>query len=179
MKAWTSGETNGRAHLQPEALNKMNEWLKDGELADWDISRDAPYFGFEIPDEPNKYFYVWLDAPVGYMASFQNLCERNGLNFDDFFGKDSQAELYHFIGKDILYFHALFWTAMLEYSGHRAPNGIFAHGFLTVDGQKNVQITRHIHHRQILFGFRLESPNGYATTSPPKLNSKIEDIDLN
>ena len=132
MKAWTSGETNGRAHLQPEALNKMNEWLKDGELADWDISRDAPYFGFEIPDEPNKYFYVWLDAPVGYMASFQNLCERNGLNFDDFFGKDSQAELYHFIGKDILYFHALFWTAMLEYSGH-------------------------IHHRQILFGFRLES----------------------
>ena len=178
LKAWTSGETNGRAHLQPEALNKMNEWLKDGELADWDISRDAPYFGFEIPDEPNKYFYVWLDAPVGYMASFQNLCERNGLNFDDFFGKDSQAELYHFIGKDILYFHALFWTAMLEYSGHRAPNGIFAHGFLTVDGQKMSKSRGTFITAKSYLDLGL-NPEWLRYYIAAKLNSKIEDIDLN
>ena len=178
LKSWTSGETNGRAHLQPEALNKMNEWLKDGELADWDISRDAPYFGFEIPDEPNKYFYVWLDAPVGYMASFQNLCERNGLNFDDFFGKDSQAELYHFIGKDILYFHALFWTAMLEYSGHRAPNGIFAHGFLTVDGQKMSKSRGTFITAKSYLDLGL-NPEWLRYYIAAKLNSKIEDIDLN
>ena len=178
LKQWTAGETNGRAHLQPEALNKMNEWLKDGELSDWDISRDAPYFGFQIPDEPDKYFYVWLDAPVGYMASFQNLCDKIGLDFNEFFGKDSTAEMYHFIGKDILYFHALFWTAMLEYSGHRAPTGIFAHGFLTVDGQKMSKsrgtfITAKSYLEQGL------NPEWMRYYIAAKLNSKIEDIDLN
>ena len=121
--------------LQQEASNKLDEWFNAG-LKDWDISRDAPYFGFEIPDAPGKYFYVWLDAPIGYMASFKNLCARNKLKFDDFWGKDSKAELYHFIGKDILYFHALFWPAMLEGAGFRKPSAIFAHGFLTVNGQK-------------------------------------------
>ena len=178
LKQWTAGETNGRAHLQPEALNKMNEWLKNGELSDWDISRDAPYFGFQIPDEPDKYFYVWLDAPVGYMASFQNLCDKIGLDFNEFFGKDSTAEMYHFIGKDILYFHALFWTAMLEYSGHRAPTGIFAHGFLTVDGQKMSKsrgtfITAKSYLEQGL------NPEWMRYYIAAKLNSKIEDIDLN
>ncbi|MDK4539223.1 methionine--tRNA ligase, partial [Kingella kingae] len=178
LKQWTSGSTDGKAHLQPEALNKMNEWLKDGELSDWDISRDAPYFGFEIPDQPNKYFYVWLDAPVGYTASFQNLCDRIGLDFNEFFGKDSQTEMYHFIGKDILYFHALFWTAMLEFSGHRAPTGIFAHGFLTVDGQKMSKsrgtfITAKSYLEQGL------NPEWMRYYIAAKLNSKIEDIDLN
>ncbi|GAA8964784.1 methionine--tRNA ligase [Helicobacter pylori] len=178
LKQWTAGETNGRAHLQPEALNKMNEWLKDGELSDWDISRDAPYFGFQIPDEPDKYFYVWLDAPVGYMASFQNLCNKIGLDFNEFFGKNSTAEMYHFIGKDILYFHALFWTAMLQFSGHRAPTGIFAHGFLTVDGQKMSKsrgtfITAKSYLEQGL------NPEWMRYYIAAKLNSKIEDIDLN
>ena len=178
LKQWTAGETNGRAHLQPEALNKMNEWLKDGELSDWDISRDAPYFGFQIPDEPDKYFYVWLDAPVGYMASFQNLCDKIGLDFNEFFGKNSTAEMYHFIGKDILYFHALFWTAMLQFSGHRAPTGIFAHGFLTVDGQKMSKsrgtfITAKSYLEQGL------NPEWMRYYIAAKLNSKIEDIDLN
>ena len=178
LKQWTAGETNGRAHLQPEALNKMNEWLKDGELSDWDISRDAPYFGFQIPDEPGKYFYVWLDAPVGYMASFQNLCDKIGLDFNEFFGKDSTAEMYHFIGKDILYFHALFWTAMLQFSDHRAPTGIFAHGFLTVDGQKMSKsrgtfITAKSYLEQGL------NPEWMRYYIAAKLNSKIEDIDLN
>ena len=178
LKQWTAGETNGRAHLQPEALNKMNEWLKDGKLSDWDISRDAPYFGFQIPDEPDKYFYVWLDAPVGYMASFQNLCDKIGLDFNEFFGKDSTAEMYHFIGKDILYFHALFWTAMLQFSGHRAPTGIFAHGFLTVDGQKMSKsrgtfITAKSYLEQGL------NPEWMRYYIAAKLNSKIEDIDLN
>lgn len=178
LKAWTTGATNGKAHLQAEALNKMNEWLKDGELSDWDISRDAPYFGFEIPDQPNKYFYVWLDAPVGYMASFQNLCNRIGIDFNEFFKADSDTELYHFIGKDILYFHALFWTAMLQFSGHRAPTGIFAHGFLTVDGQKMSKsrgtfITARSYLEQGL------NPEWMRYYIAAKLNSKIEDIDLN
>ena len=178
LKAWTSGETNGKAHLQAEALNKMNEWLKDGELSDWDISRDAPYFGFEIPNQPNKYFYVWLDAPVGYMASFQNLCARIGVNFNEFFKVNSGTEMYHFIGKDILYFHALFWTAMLQFSGYRAPTGIFAHGFLTVDGQKMSKsrgtfITARSYLEQGL------NPEWMRYYIAAKLTSKIEDIDLN
>ncbi len=125
--------------VQPEAGNKLNEWLDSG-LTDWDISRDAPYFGFEIPDAPGKYFYVWLDAPIGYMGSFRHLCEREGLDFDAFWDRQRAAEagteLYHFVGKDILYFHALFWPAELEHSGYRTPTAVFAHGFLTVDGQK-------------------------------------------
>lgn len=182
LQEWTSG-TNalGKPHLQPEALNKMKEWLGEGEetsLSDWDISRDAPYFGFEIPDAPGKYFYVWLDAPVGYMASFKNLCDRLGLDFDEFFKADSQTEMYHFIGKDILYFHALFWTAMLKFSGYRTPSGIFAHGFLTVDGQKMSKsrgtfITAKSYLDQGL------NPEWMRYYIAAKLNSKIEDIDLN
>ncbi|HEZ0667531.1 TPA: methionine--tRNA ligase [Neisseria meningitidis] len=183
LKAWTSGNNphDGKPHLQAEALNKMKEWLGEGEettLSDWDISRDAPYFGFEIPDAPGKYFYVWLDAPVGYMASFKNLCDRIGVDFDEYFKADSQTEMYHFIGKDILYFHALFWPAMLHFSGHRAPTGVYAHGFLTVDGQKMSKsrgtfITAKSYLEQGL------SPEWMRYYIAAKLNSKIEDIDLN
>ncbi|CEZ50847.1 methionyl-tRNA synthetase [Neisseria meningitidis] len=183
LKAWTSGNNphDGKPHLQPEALNKMKEWLGEGEettLSDWDISRDAPYFGFEIPDAPGKYFYVWLDAPVGYMASFKNLCDRIGVDFDEYFKADSQTEMYHFIGKDILYFHALFWPAMLHFSGHRAPTGVYAHGFLTVDGQKMSKsrgtfITAKSYLEQGL------NPEWMRYYIAAKLNSKIEDIDSN
>lgn len=183
LKAWTSGNNphDGKPHLQPEALNKMKEWLGEGEettLSDWDISRDAPYFGFEIPDAPGKYFYVWLDAPVGYMASFKNLCDRIGVDFDEYFKADSQTEMYHFIGKDILYFHALFWPAMLHFSGHCAPTGVYAHGFLTVDGQKMSKsrgtfITAKSYLEQGL------NPEWMRYYIAAKLNSKIEDIDLN
>ena len=183
LKEWTSGNNphDGKPHLQAEALNKMKEWLGEGEettLSDWDISRDAPYFGFEIPDAPGKYFYVWLDAPVGYMASFKNLCDRIGIDFDEYFKADSQTEMYHFIGKDILYFHALFWPAMLHFSGHRAPTGVYAHGFLTVDGQKMSKsrgtfITAKSYLEQGL------NPEWMRYYIAAKLNSKIEDIDLN
>ena len=183
LKAWTSGNNphDGKPHLQAEALNKMKEWLGEGEettLSDWDISRDAPYFGFEIPDAPGKYFYVWLDAPVGYMASFKNLCDRIGIDFDEYFKADSQTEMYHFIGKDILYFHALFWPAMLHFSGHRTPTGVYAHGFLTVDGQKMSKsrgtfITAKSYLEQGL------NPEWMRYYIAAKLNSKIEDIDLN
>ncbi len=122
-------------HVQPEIANKLREWFEAG-LRDWDISRDAPYFGFEIPDAPGKYFYVWLDAPIGYMASFKNLCERIGLDFDAWWRPDTATELYHFIGKDIAYFHTLFWPAMLHGAGFRTPTAIWCNGFLTVDGQK-------------------------------------------
>lgn len=183
LKAWTSGNNphDGKPHLQAKALNKMKEWLGEGEettLSDWDISRDAPYFGFEIPDAPGKYFYVWLDAPVGYMASFKNLCGRIGIDFDEYFKAGSQTEMYHFIGKDILYFHALFWPAMLHFSGHRAPTGVYAHGFLTVDGQKMSKsrgtfITAKSYLEQGL------NPEWMRYYIAAKLNSKIEDIDLN
>ncbi|KLS40680.1 methionyl-tRNA synthetase [Neisseria gonorrhoeae SK39420] len=183
LKAWTSGNNphDGKPHLQPEALNKMKEWLGEGEettLSDWDISRDAPYFGFEIPDAPGKYFYVWLDAPVGYMASFKNLCDRIGIDFDEYFKAGSQTEMYHFIGKDILYFHALFWPAMLHFSGHRAPTGVYAHGFLTVDGQKMSKsrgtfITAKSYLEQGL------NPEWMRYYIAAKLNGKIEDTDLN
>jgi methionyl-tRNA synthetase len=121
--------------LQPEILNKLQEWFTDG-LRDWDISRDEPYFGFRIPGTSDKYFYVWVDAPVGYMASFKELCDREGLDFDAWWSKDSTAEIYHFIGKDIVYFHTLFWPAMLMGAGIRTPTAVYAHGFLTVDGAK-------------------------------------------
>lgn len=183
LKAWTSGNNphDGKPHLQAEALNKMKEWLGEGgetTLSDWDISRDAPYFGFEIPDAPGKYFYVWLDAPVGYMASFKNLCDRIGIDFDEYFKAGSQTEMYHFIGKDILYFHALFWPAMLHFSGHRAPTGVYAHGFLTVDGQKMSKsrgtfITAKSYLEQGL------NPEWMRYYIAAKLNSKIEDTDLN
>jgi methionyl-tRNA synthetase len=172
LKTWTRGGA-----LQDEAANKMAEWFEAG-LNDWDISRDAPYFGFEIPDAPGKFFYVWLDAPIGYMGSFANLCERLGLNFDDYWTKDSSAELYHFIGKDILYFHALFWPAMLEHSGFRTPTKIFAHGFLTVNGEKMSKsrgtfITAESYLQQGL------NPEWLRYYYACKLNGSMEDIDLN
>src|SRR4030067_13928 len=135
LRAWLFPDITQTRHVQPEVANKLDEWFSAG-LQGWDISRDAPYFGFEIPDAPGKFFYVWLDAPIGYMASFQNLCAKKNLKFDDFWGQDSAAELYHFIGKDILYFHALFWPAMLSGAGFRLPTAVNAHGFLTVNGQK-------------------------------------------
>jgi len=172
LKDWTRA-----GHLQDEAANKMNEWLS-GDLHSWDISRDAPYFGFEIPDAPGKYFYVWLDAPVGYMASFQNLCTQRGLDFDAYWNEGSETELYHFIGKDILYFHALFWPAMLKNAGYRTPTKIFAHGFLTVDGQKMSKsrgtfITAESYLQQGLH------PEWLRYYYAAKLNSSMEDIDLN
>lgn len=181
LRDWTRGHSvlkDGRsqAHLQTESLNKMNEWIEGG-LQDWDISRDAPYFGFEIPDAPGKYFYVWLDAPIGYMAAFKNLCDRMGLDFDAYFGQDSQAELYHFIGKDILYFHALFWPATLAFAGYRAPTGVFAHGFLTVDGQKMSKSRGTFITAQSYLDCGL-NPEWMRYYIAAKLSSKIEDIDL-
>ncbi len=206
LKEWTRG-----GHLQAEVANKLDEWFEAG-LREWDISRDAPYFGFEIPDHPGKYFYVWLDAPIGYMASFKNLCDAHGsanvagdttskatdrtaglddaqgsasaaggrtpeAAFDQFWGVDSNAELYHFIGKDIIYFHALFWPAMLHGAGFRTPSAIFAHGFLTVDGKKMsksrgtfIQASSYLDHL---------NPEYLRYYFAAKLGSGIEDIDLN
>ena len=166
---------------QPEATNKMREWLGEGDehkLSDWDISRDAPYFGFEIPNAPGKYFYVWLDAPVGYYASFKNLCAKKGLDFDEWTKPDSTTEQYHFIGKDILYFHTLFWPATLKFSGHRTPTNVFAHGFLTVDGAKMSKsrgtfITADSY---IQTGMNPEWLRYYFAA---KLNASMEDLDLN
>ena len=182
LKEWTAGSTtlaDGRvqAHLQPEALNKMNEWIEGG-LQDWDISRDAPYFGFEIPDAPGKYFYVWLDAPIGYMASFKNLAARLNIDFNEYFKADSQTELYHFIGKDILYFHALFWPATLQFAGLRAPTAVFAHGFLTVDGQKMSKSRGTFITAKSYLDEGL-NPEWMRYYIAAKLNNRIEDIDLN
>ncbi|MBE9562999.1 MAG: methionine--tRNA ligase, partial [Proteobacteria bacterium] len=162
--------------LQPAVLHKLKEWLETG-LQAWDISRDSPYFGFEIPDEPGKYFYVWLDAPIGYMASFKNLCDKKNLNFDDFWATDSQAEIYHFIGKDITYFHCLFWPAMLEGSGFRKPTSVFVHGFLKVDGQK-MSKTRgtFINARTYLNHL---NPTYLRYYFAAKLSNGVEDVDLN
>ncbi len=175
LKAWTTSDNR----LQSSIANKLGEWFESG-LAPWDISRDAPYFGFKIPDtpsdEPDKYFYVWLDAPVGYMASFKNLCDKQGIDFDEYFKKDSQTELYHFIGKDIVYFHALFWPAMLDGAGYRTPTGINAHGFLMVNGEKMSKsrgtfikadtYLEHLHPEYLRYYFA------------SKLSSSVEDINL-
>jgi methionyl-tRNA synthetase len=181
LKTWTRSGT-----LQGEAANKMGEWFASG-LNDWDISRDAPYFGFEIPDAPGKYFYVWLDAPIGYMASFKNLCAKNqpvadgnqkaGLDFDEYWNKDSKTELYHFIGKDILYFHALFWPATLEFSGYRTPTQIFAHGFLTVNGEK-MSKSRGTFITARSYLDHIKNPEYLRYYYAAKLNSSMEDIDL-
>lgn len=161
--------------LQPEVANKLDEWFQSG-LNDWDISRDAPYFGFEIPDAPGKYFYVWLDAPVGYIASWRNLCEQKGWDWKEAWKKDSGTELYHFIGKDIVYFHALFWPAMLEGAGYRKPNAIFAHGFLTVNGQKMSKSRgTFIKARTYLDHLNPEYLRYYFAA---KLSGSVEDIDL-
>ncbi len=171
LRDWTTA-----GHLQAEVRNKLAEWLESG-LQQWDISRDAPYFGFEIPDAPNKYFYVWLDAPIGYMASFQNLCDKTDLKFDDFWGIDSDVELYHFIGKDIIYFHALFWPAMLKGANFRTPDAIFAHGFLTVNGEKMSKSRgTFITARTYLDHLNPEYLRYYFAA---KLSNSVDDLDLN
>ncbi|WP_311568339.1 methionine--tRNA ligase [Photobacterium arenosum] len=172
LKAWTKSGA-----LQEETSNKMQEWF-DGGLQQWDISRDAPYFGFEIPGETGKYFYVWLDAPIGYMGSFKNLCDkRDDLNFDEFWNKDSSTELYHFIGKDIVYFHSLFWPAMLDGAGLRKPSNVFVHGYVTVNGAKMskskgtfVKASTYLEHLD---------PECLRYYYAAKLNNRIDDLDLN
>jgi methionyl-tRNA synthetase len=170
-----------KPRLQPEAANKMNEWLSGG-LADWDISRDAPYFGFPIPGTAGKkFFYVWLDAPVGYFGSFRNYFKKKGQSqaeIDEFLRPGGETEMVHFIGKDILYFHALFWPAMLKFSGYRTPTQIYAHGFLTVNGQKMSKsrgtfITAESYLKQGL------NPEWLRYYYAAKLNDAMEDIDLN
>ena len=166
-----------QGHLQQEVTHKLDEWFEGG-LRAWDISRDAPYFGFEFPDHPGKYFYVWLDAPIGYAGSFRNLCDKTeGLDFDEFWGAGSETEMYHFIGKDIIYFHALFWPAMLHGAGFRKPTTIHAHGFLTVNGQKMsksrgsfIQARTYLEHL---------NPEYLRYYFAAKLGSGIDDIDLN
>ncbi len=170
-------EWHKAGHVQAEMANKMDEWFEAG-LSDWDISRDAPYFGFEIPDAPGKYFYVWLDAPIGYIASFKNLCDKTeGLDFDTFWDPGSEAELYHFIGKDIINFHALFWPAMLHGAELRKPSGVYAHGFLTVDGAKMSKSRgTFIKARTYLDHLNPEYLRYYFAA---KLGSGVDDIDLN
>ena len=171
LKNWTKA-----GHLQEQVGNKLAEWFEQG-LQQWDISRDSPYFGFKIPGTEDKYFYVWLDAPIGYMASFKKLCDNSELNFDDFFNKDSDTELYHFIGKDIVYFHALFWPATLMGSDFRTPNAVFAHGFLSVNGQKMSKSRgTFIQARTYLDNLDAEYLRYYYAS---KLTAKIDDIDLN
>ena len=162
--------------IQAEMANKLEEWFEQG-LQQWDISRDAPYFGFEIPNAPGKYFYVWLDAPIGYMASFKNFCDNNQVDFDAFWNKDSDAELYHFIGKDIIYFHSLFWPAMLDGADFRQPTNVFAHGFVTVNGEKMSKSRgTFIKARTYLDHLNPEYLRYYFAS---KLNSGITDLDLN
>ena len=177
LREWTQVKTP----LQAEARNKMKEWVGEpgeSQLGDWDISRDAPYFGFEIPDAPGKYFYVWLDAPIGYYASFLNLCQQKGLDFNEWTKPDTTTEQYHFIGKDILYFHTLFWPATLHFSGYRTPTNVFAHGFLTVDGEKMSKSrgTFITAHSVIECGLNPEWLRYYFAA---KLNASMEDLDLN
>ena len=172
LKAWTRSDA-----VQPEIANKLAEWLDDG-LRAWDISRDAPYFGFTIPGTTDKYFYVWMDAPIGYMASFQNLCDQgNDLNFDDFWATDSSAEVHHFIGKDIVNFHALFWPAVLDGSNFRTPTKVHTHGFLTVDGTKMSKSRGTF----ILAKTYLDhlSPEYLRYYYAAKLNGSADDLDLN
>ncbi len=171
LQKWTTSGT-----LQPEVAKKLNEWFESG-LQQWDISRDGPYFGFEIPNEPNKYFYVWLDAPIGYMASFKNLCDKKPeYNFNEFWSKDSSTELYHFIGKDIIYFHALFWPALLTGGEYRTPTGIFAHGFLTVNGEKMSKSRgTFITARNYLDHFKPDYLRYYMAA---KLGTGIDDLDF-
>lgn len=171
LKAWTRA-----GHVADEIANKLSEWLDAG-LQEWDISRDAPYFGFEIPDAPGKYFYVWLDAPIGYMASFKNLCDREGIDFDRFWQQDVSTELYHFIGKDIVNFHALFWPAMLHSANFRTPNKVCVHGFLTVNGKKMSKSRgTFINARTYLDHLDPEYLRYYFAA---KLSASVEDLDLN
>ncbi|MFQ3229271.1 MAG: methionyl-tRNA synthetase [Reinekea sp.] len=172
LQKWTRSGT-----LQDSVANKLSEWLDSG-LKAWDISRDAPYFGFEIPGTTGKYFYVWLDAPIGYMASFKNLCDRTeGLEFDDFWAKDAKAELYHFIGKDIINFHALFWPATLSSANFKTPDGVFAHGYVTVNGEKMSKSRGTFIMAQSYLKFL--NPEYLRYYYAAKLGSGVEDIDLN
>ncbi len=171
LQEWTK---SGR--VQSQISNKLQEWFEAG-LAEWDISRDAPYFGFEIPDAPGKYFYVWLDAPIGYLASFQNLCEKQGIDFDSYWKADSDAEVYHFIGKDIVYFHALFWPAMLEGAGMRTPTGVNCHGFVTVNGAK-MSKSRGTFIKADTYAQFL-NPEYLRYYFAAKLTSGVDDLDLN
>jgi len=176
LRKWTRSGA-----LQPEAANKMQEWLGvegENKLTDWDISRDAPYFGFEIPNAPGKYFYVWLDAPVGYMGSFKKLCDEKGMDFNEYWKPDSKAEMYHFIGKDILYFHALFWPAMLQHAGFRTPTKLFAHGFLTVNGEK-MSKSRGTFITAQSYVDHIKNTEYLRYYYAAKLNGTMEDIDLN
>jgi methionyl-tRNA synthetase len=171
LREWTRSGV-----LQSEVANKLEEWFSMG-LKAWDISRDAPYFGFLIPDTLDKYFYVWLDAPVGYMGTFKRYCDESGISFAEYWDKDAVTELYHFVGKDIMYFHALFWPALLSGSGHRLPTAIFTHGFLTVNGQKMSKsrgtfiearhYLQHLHPDYLRYYFAA------------KLNGRVDDLDLN
>ena len=172
LDEWTKSGT-----LQLEASNKLNEWFESG-LSNWDISRDAPYFGFEIPDAPGKFFYVWLDAPIGYMASFKKLADERNLSFDEYWEEGSQTELIHFIGKDILYFHALFWPATLSFSGFRTPSKIYAHGFLTVNGEK-MSKSRGTFVTARSYLDTIKNPDYLRYYYFSKLNDSMEDIDLN
>jgi len=163
-------------HVDDAMVRKLDEWFETG-LKDWDISRDPPYFGFEIPGEPGKYFYVWFDAPIGYMASFLNLCRQADLDFDEYWKADSEAELYHFIGKDIVYFHSLFWPSVLSGAGYRKPTGIFVHGFLTVDGQK-MSKSRGTFIMASTYAKHLD-PDCLRYYFAAKLAADADDIDLN
>ncbi len=186
LREWTVGKLTKEPPLQIEAANKMQEWLgtegwtdsDEHKLSDWDISRDAPYFGFEIPDAPGKYFYVWLDAPVGYMGSFKQLCAKTGISFDDYWKQGSDTELYHFIGKDILYFHALFWPAMLQHAGFRTPTKLFAHGFLTVNGEK-MSKSRGTFITARSYVDHIKNTEYLRYYYAAKLNGSMEDLDLN
>ncbi|PMR74858.1 methionine--tRNA ligase [Billgrantia endophytica] len=171
LKSWI-----GRDHVQPQIRNKLMEWFEAG-LNEWDISRDAPYFGFEIPDAPGKYFYVWLDAPIGYLASFKNLCERTGIDFDAYWSLDSDAEVYHFIGKDIVYFHALFWPAMLHGAAFRTPTAVNCHGFVTVNGAK-MSKSRGTFIKAATYAEHL-NPEYLRYYFAAKLTSRVDDLDLN
>lgn len=169
LREWVPGR------VDEVMVHKLDEWFAAG-LKDWDISRDAPYFGFEIPGEPGKYFYVWFDAPIGYMASFLNLCRREGIDFDEYWAADSDAELYHFIGKDIVYFHTLFWPAVLGGAGYRRPSGVFVHGFLTVDGQK-MSKSRGTFINAATFAKHID-PDYLRYYFASKLAPNVDDIDL-
>jgi methionyl-tRNA synthetase len=171
LVAWIDSGT-----LQPQVANKLREWTDAG-LQEWDISRDAPYFGFEIPGAPGKYFYVWLDAPIGYIASFQNYCARSGRDFDSYWQRDADAELYHFIGKDIINFHGLFWPAMLDSAGLRTPTAIYAHGFLTVNGTK-MSKSRGTFIKASTYLEHLD-PEYLRYYFAAKLSAAVDDIDLN
>ncbi len=171
LKEWMQNN-----EIQKEIKNKLSEWLEGG-LVDWDITRDKPYFGFEIPDLKDKYFYVWLDAPIGYIASHKNYCDRNNQNYMDDWKEGSKTELYHFIGKDIAYFHGLFWPAMLEGAGMRKPNGVYCHGFLTIDGEKMSKSRGTFFNARTYLNHLLPDYLRYYFSS--RLTNKIEDIDLN